>query len=457
MKFNKTAIGAFSAALIGEASATGACPASIEAVSAADPLTKLVACTKAPTTTPANESAYNALATTCLSSLSSAAGDAFPANTGTSAVCYACYLDFAKAMVTAGVGSWASGSFVAVGDSLNLKCSALTTAAGKETCFKESRILAALNDFQTCAGYSLIYPASGDMEHRRELYRAETFSLLVRNAFNANTDITGRVEDVINGDVLAPATGVELMTEVCFAQMHEHLSEYAQTGDAAVVNNCGSTAPTVAGCYNTTIMVETKARFAKCAGFEADKFYAACTADQLTALGGSYDGYGMLIDTVIANWNVTTPAKAFDWTVGNVTSVIANSAGADCAVCFTELAGDIKTNIEGAMAASPLVGNQDLIDKYLASCDDSSADSCLVVLGADALTNYQQCAGAALNRGAFVASTTTTTTTLAPSTSSEGSGETSSEGPSVDSSTTKSAGYIAPMAGVVLLAISLVL
>lgn len=454
MKFNKTAIGAFSAAIIGEASATGACPASIEAVSAADPLTKLVACTKAPTTNPGTETAYNALATTCLSPLSSAAGDAFPANTGTSAVCYACYLDFAKAMVTAGVGSWTT-VFVPATDSLNLKCNALTTAAGKETCFKESRILAALNDFQTCAGYSLIYPASGDMEHRRELYRAETFSLLVRNAFNANTDITGRVEKVIDGDSEAPATGVELMTEVCFAQMHEHLSEYAQTGDAAVINNCGSTAPTVDGCYNTTIMVEAKARFAKCAGFEADKFYAACTADQLTALHGSYDGYGMLIDAVIANHNVTTPAGAFDWAVGNITEVIAESAGADCAVCFTELASDIKTNIVDARAASPLVGNNDLIDKYLASCDDASADSCLVVLGADALTNYQQCAGAALNRGAFTASTTTAAPTTTAST--EAPVETTTEAPTAAPETTKSAGFIAPMAGVVLLAISLVL
>ncbi len=269
-----------------------------------------------------------------------------------------------------------------------------------EECFKSEAVITALNAFQTCSGYSLVYPAVDDLAHRRVDARAEAFTYLVRYAFNSHVDIPDVVAAIVDGDALAPAAGADLLAEVCYASFYDFLHTWAVSGDSTVINNCGSTLPTDEACFNTTVLTEAKDRFTACAGFDIDEFYPACTADELTTLAGSYDAYGIVISSAVANFNATETKWAA--LTKTIKAQIVESTGIDCAECYNELASDMVTNIIATVGQEPLLNNQPLINQYLASCADPTADSCLVVIGAAALSNFKECAGTDLNRAAFV-------------------------------------------------------
>lgn len=449
MKINNLTVST-AAAVFAQVSAadTGACPASISEVTVHDPVGILVDCANVAAPTSVTSDSYAALYATCLAPLASAAGDAFPANSGTSKVCRDCYVDFAKTMVEEGLGALGSDevSIDAPSSSLSLVCDVVTLDTAKEDCYKDGRVIAALNSFQTCAGYSLNYISEATIAHRRMLNTNDVYTELIRHAFNDKVELGAVVSAVLDRGV-GEATD-DLLAEVCYVMFHNYLQEYAATGVAAIINDCGSTIPTAEGCLDTTPVVTARERFAKCAGFEIDTWYNACTADDMATLAGSYDAYATLLTATIEN-REEEDAEVYDEIIADILDNISTHAGVDCMGCYSDLADNLKAQLD---AAATEYTNDALLESFLSSCDDPSSDSCLVVIGRETLAKFKKCSGFDLNRAKFEPTTTTTTTTTASTTESTTESTTTTTTGS-ETTTKSSSGLVAPLASMVLLAV----
>jgi len=446
MKINNLTAGTV-AAVFSQATATntGACPASISDVEIHDPVAILVNCANVAAPASVSETTYAALYAGCLAPLASAAGDSFPANSGTSKVCRDCYVRFAQTMVEAGLGSLDSAQISIDAPALTLTniCGDVTEDTAKEDCYKDSHVIQAMNDFQTCAGYSMNFKSPTSLARRRLLNTHDVYPELVRAAFNDRHELSLPIATLLARDTNSDIASPEISADLCYVMFHDYLQTYAATGIASIINDCGSTGPTVDGCLDTEPVQAARDRFVKCGDYEIGVWYDACTATELEALAGSYDAYKTLVEVVIANREETDAVKLQD-AVYVVLDKIAAVTGEDCMECFSELAYNI---LEEIGDASKEYANAALMESYLSSCDDPSSDACLVVIGRESLAAFKKCSGFELNRTAFVSTATPTTPTV-----------TTAIPPATNSTTTaaptsKSSGLVAPLASMVILAI----
>jgi hypothetical protein len=279
-------------------SETQTCPAStIAALSVKGALVKAIQCAySARTGSYTNQADIDVVIVNCLNQIMYLDSTSAPV-LGTQ--CRVCYQGLIMDIIKLSVGRMVSGSFVATVSTFNTDCGITTTLAGQERCMKNVDIRSPMVTFAKCSGYSVIFPASGDLKTRRQFNRVDIFGNMLRLALGTGVVLSGILSQVVSSVNSPPTPSGNLHMQLCYLTFVEDLKEAKiLMSDSAIVDCSSSYATNV--CLSNGNVVGAMTRFSKCTNFMIDQWYNACDSHSLEKIYGNFDAIKALIPVIVS-------------------------------------------------------------------------------------------------------------------------------------------------------------